>query len=370
MRLWSISSIFADIKWQIRKTTDAAVACSACFRDQGLKLDAEQLGISNNYACPNCKTTFGKKLSRDTISKLAYRFFVRGTFVRCDFGAAPRVQFNEYQRTSIEPSDWLANDIALFESILKIGFFHYGPRLWMIGEVEPLKALQLSSSQDKIIRRLIVEYPTRQIDPNKLFYRVRTKINSPELPQEYDSPPAPFLGKNRFDSPGFPVMYASPDLQVCVHECRISAEDELYVAALRPARQLRFLDLTALIRENDRVTEFESIDIAVHLLFLAGEHSYKITRSIAKKVKQAGFDGIIYPSYFSQLRTGTLPLETISGISQRKIQRLQQFEAQKAVPNYAIFGRPIKDGLIVVDTINKLILNRVMYDFHFGPVIF
>ena len=165
-------------------------------------------------------------------------------------------------------------------------------------------------------------------------------------------------------------MYASPDLQVCVHECRISAEDELYVAALRPARQLRFLDLTALIRENDRVTEFESIDIAVHLLFLAGEHSYKITRSIAKKVKQAGFDGIIYPSYFSQLRTGTLPLETISGISQRKIQRLQQFEAQKAVPNYAIFGRPIKDGLIVVDTINKLILNRVMYDFHFGPVKF
>jgi len=49
------------------------------------------------------------------------------------------VQFNERQKTSINASSWLKPDVELFERLLGIGFFHYGPRLWMVGEVEPLK---------------------------------------------------------------------------------------------------------------------------------------------------------------------------------------------------------------------------------------
>ena len=67
------------------------------------------------------------------------------------------------------------------------------------------------------------------------------------------------------------------------------------------------------------LTEFESIDIAIHMLFLAGEHSYEISRDIASAAKEKGYEGIIYPSYFSLLRTGSMPFDTIYGISIRKV---------------------------------------------------
>jgi hypothetical protein len=99
------------------------------------------------------------------------------------------------------------------------------------------------------------------------------------------------------------------DLQVCIHECRVTAEDELYVASLAPTRDLKLLDLTHLLREV-HVTEFDSLDIAVHMVFLAGPHSYEIARIIACASRDALYDGVIYPSYFSLLRTGGMPFET------------------------------------------------------------
>ena len=35
------------------------IACSLCFTDRGLKLDAEQLGIMDATACPHCKDSNG-----------------------------------------------------------------------------------------------------------------------------------------------------------------------------------------------------------------------------------------------------------------------------------------------------------------------
>jgi hypothetical protein len=63
--------------------------CSNCFRDQGLKLDAEHFGEADDSVCPNCKATTGRKLSKDAIAALAHRFFVWGTVLRCDYGVAP-----------------------------------------------------------------------------------------------------------------------------------------------------------------------------------------------------------------------------------------------------------------------------------------
>ena len=68
-------------------------------------------------------------------------------------------------------------------------------------------------------------------------------------------------------------------------------------------RKVRLLNLAALLRE-EHVTEFESLDMAVHMLFLAGNHAYAIIREIAQAAKKAGFNGLIYPSYFSLIRLG------------------------------------------------------------------
>lgn len=346
------------------------VACSACFRDRGLQLDAEQIGIAEESDCEYCQSTLGKKLSADALKNLAHRFFVWGSLWRPKYGAAPLIQFNEHQKTSIDVSPWLKDDVEIFEKILGIGFFHYGPRFWMFGEVEPLKALQKTKTRPSVVDRIIKEYPVRVIGPEFSFYRIRKSPNSPSEASEYDTPPAKFAKTGRLDSDSLPILYASPDLQVCVHECRVTAEDELFVATLMPTRSLRLLDLSVLLKEPEGVTEFESLDISVHMLFLAGKHSYKLTREIATTAYQAGFDGIVYPSYFSLLRLGVMPLQTIYGISNRRIPQFQENEQANSIPNLALFGRPIENGIIKVNTINKLILSRVAYDFHFGPVSF
>jgi hypothetical protein len=351
------------------KTENKFIVCSECFVDRGLRLDAEQIGQAEDILCPNCGAMNGKKLPLEGLGALAYRFFVWGSLHRCSYGAAPLIQFNEHQKTCINVSPWLKEDVALIEKLLGVGFFHYGPRLWMVGEVEPLKTLQNSKTRSAIIRRIINGYPQRFFDSDQSLYRIRKSPKEPSNPQEYDSPPKNLTGVGRLDTKGAPVLYGSPDLQLCVHECRVTAEDDLYVATLRPTRSLRLLDLSALLSEEN-VTEFESLDMAVHMLFLAGEHSYKISRSIAKSAQSAGFDGIIYPSYFSLLRIGQMPFQTVYGISNRRIPQYQEYEQSKSIPNLAIFGSLIKNGSIAVESINKLVLSRVEYSFHFGPVNF
>lgn len=345
-----------------------SVACSDCFADQGLRLEAQEIGADDSTRCPRCGSSAGKKLSKDGLLELAFRFFVWGSLWRVDYGTAPLIQFNEKQRTSVEFPHWLQADPAIFEEILGIGFFHYGPRLWMVGEVGPLKALQDEETRPEAIARVLREYPVRTIGPGTTLYRVRNGPREPAEVNEYDSPPDGVPGAGRLDSPGYPVLYASPDLQVCVHECRVTAEDELYVATLEPMRDLRLLDLSALLRED--TIEFESLDMAVHMVFLAGAHSYTISRDIAVAARRSGLDGLVYPSYFSLLRNGVMPFQTVYGISHRRIPQFQPYEEATAVPNVALFGRPIQAETLAVKCINKLVLSQVSYEFRFGPVAF
>ena len=341
--------------------------CSNCFQDHGLTLDAIRIGIAKDSACPNCGAKTGRKLNRYMIENLAHRFFVWGTIHRAEYGAAPLVQFNQYQSTSIDVAPWLEPDLQLFEKAIGVGFFYYGPRLWMVGEVEPLLDLQNATTRGPIIDRIITEYPEVTLTTEQIFYRLRKNLEDPTNFGEYDSPPKTKAGSNRLDSTSLPVMYGSQDLHVCVHECRVAAEDDIYVATLAPSKDLKLLDLTELLEEPD-VTEFESLDMAVHMLFLAGDHSYEIAREIALAAHSAGYDGFVYPSYFSLLRTGHMPFETTYGISHRRFSTQSEQEKAKIIPNLDLFGRPIEQGHVEVRCINKLILNRVEYDVHFGPV--
>jgi len=349
-----------------------AILCSNCFNDQGLKLTAFNIGIDKKGLCPQCKTENGRKLNKELVIKLAYRFFVRGTVHRTYFGDAPMIQFNEqqYKNSSIYVPKWLKDDIKLIEDTIKMGFFYYGPRLWMVGEIEPLKKLENKSEKYKIINRILKEYPTRIFSKKKIIYRLRKEPKDPSNFDEYDSPPLgnENLGKGRFDSTNFPIMYASQDLEICVHECRVTVDDKLFLATLYPTRDLKLLDLTEIIDEDEGVTEFESLDMAVHMLFSAGEHSYEITREISITANQAGFDGLIFPSYFSLVRKGAMPFGTIYGISIRKFPSYKAQAKSQIIPNVALFGRPIEEKIIAVKCINRLVLNKIKYDVLFGPI--
>jgi len=372
----SISSERFSSEWWSRVSNESPndtqfLLCSNCFFDEGLRIDSWKHGVEQQGECQSCKSSDGRKLTKDHILSIAHRFFVSGTTIRFDYGAAPGVQCNEhhYGKTSITPSPWLENDVKLIEDAAKIGFFPYGPRFWMFGEVEPLKALQDSASRPQIIERVLREYPERTLSEGDTFYRIRVNPERPADPDEYDSAPLHLAGKGRLDSAGLAVMYGSQEIDVCIHECRASADDDMYVATLRSRRQLRLLNLAAVLKED--VTEFESLDMAIHMLFLAKSHSYEISRAIAVAASGAGFDGVIYPSYFSLLRTGGRPFETTYGLSLRRFHpQAEQYAAAYMIPNFALFGRPIKEGSVYVKCINRMILTQVGYRGHFGPVAY
>ncbi len=345
--------------------------CSDCFVDEGLRIDAIKHGIEQDGDCPNCNSPNGRKLTKDHIKGLAWRFFVSGTTIRTEYGAAPIIQFNDYHygKSDITPSPWLENDIKLIEDAARIGFFHYGPRLWMVGEVEPLKELRDPAKRSAIIRRVLTEYPVETLAKGSSFYRLRVGPQYPANPDEYDSPPVALAGKGRLDSVGFPVMYGSQDIDICIHECRATVEDDLYVATLKPQRDMRLLDLSHVLKEE--VTEFDSLDMAIHMIFLARSHSYDISRSISLAAKDAGFDGVIYPSFFSLIRTGGRPFETVYGLSIRRFHpQAEQYAKSITIQNFALFGRPIEELSVRVHCINRLVLTQIGYMGHFGPVTY
>lgn len=201
------------------------------------------------------------------------------------------------------------------------------------------------------------------------FYWRSISPQNPAEPTEYDSPPIGLAGKGRLDSAGFPVMYGSQDVDICIHECRATAEDDIFIATLKLDRDMRLLDLTHVLQED--VTEFESLDMAIHMLFLARPHSYELSRAIALSAKEAGFDGLIYPSYFSLIRTGGRPFETTYGLSLRRFHpQAEEYGRAFTIPNFALFGRPLESRSVRVHCINRLILTQIGYLGHFGPVTY
>lgn len=153
-----------------------------------------------------------------------------------------------------------------------------------------------------------------------------------------------------------------------IHECRITIDDNIFVAKLIPQKVLKLLDLTGILNEKD-VSEFESLDLAIHFLFLAGVHSYNICREIAKATQKKGFDGIIYPSYFSYAKTGDMQFETVYGISIRIMEHSKEYAKSQILPNIALFGRPLKENKVKIDCINRVVINKVKYETTFGPVL-
>ena len=345
----------------------SVLLCSDCFLDEGLRRDAQRIGSSQDGDCPRCGSADGRKLDQEALLFLSHEFFVRGSFQRSEYGGAPVIQFNEHQKTDIDVTDWLGSDVRALSDATGMGFFYYGPPLWALGSVVPLEQLQSVEQGEGVVNRILTEYPSLALSEGAKLYRLRIAPGDPSRVDEYDSPPNNLRGRGRLDSPELPVLYTSQDLELCVHECRVSVEDEVFVATLRTNRPLRLLDLTAVLDED--INSFESLDLAVHMLFLAGPHSYDIGRRIATAARSEGFDGIVYPSYFSLVRTGAMPFATAYGLPIRRFPSQRARAAEQVVPNVALFGFPIADGTVRVACINRVLLRQVSYGLSFGPLV-
>jgi hypothetical protein len=300
----------------------------------------------------------------EKLCEVVNSFFVDGTIQKQKYGQAPVLKFGKFKE-NINVSLDLKYDIDLISSKTEYWPFYYGPALWMIGENVYLDELQTKRTRNKIIHQIFDKYPTRTLRNNEIFYKIRINPINPGNLNEYDA--SPKSGKSRFSSKSFPILYVSKDLETCIHECRCAIEDEIYFATLSPLDSLSFLDLSALIEE--KCTSFESLDLAVSMLFSAGEHSYPICRKIALHAFKYGYNGIIYPSYYSSLRMGTSALPTYRGIPIRCFFGMKEYFDNTIIKNIAIFGNPIKEKRIVVRGINRLQLQQASYKYILGPVI-
>ena len=317
--------------------------CSKCFNDFGLIKTVESIGIDNNCICENCKKSDGFKITKEQLEDVCMNYFIDGTFCKSNYGGSCLVMYNYVQKTEIKVPKFLKNDIKLLEDNLGIGFFYYSPRLYNLGLVEPLDELLDKKTRKKAINNIISKFPSKIIDENFKLFRLRKNPVYPNKNSEYDSPPNKFRSNyGRFDSKNINILYASENIEICIHECRVTLADELYIANLSPTKSLKLLDLTNHI--DEQVAPFESLNLAIQFIFEAENHSYEITRDIAKYLKIAGYDGVVYNSYFNKIK----PIQ---------------------IPNIAIFGSPIRNKKIKIDCINKLIIKEANYSYIFGPTI-
>ena len=322
------------------------VLCSQCFSDQGLRIASEKFGNRDRRKCPNCKSKSGLRLYQHDLEMLFVEFFWNGSFLRTDFGGAHRLASNpsQYGERDVQFPPWLKKDAYLLEDKLQTGLFHYGPPLWRVGEIEPLVDLRNPKKRGHAVKRILSAFPGRILVRGTRFYRIRKNLKQAQETDygEYDSPPKNRNMFGRLDSKSLPVLYASEDLEICIHECRILIPDECFVATLRPTHDLQMLDLTA-EPQGEESTPFESLDMAMRYLFSAEDHSYEITRAIARAARRSGFDGIYYPSYFSLLKS-------------------------ERIANIAIFGRPVKQKIVEIECINRAMLRSASYEIGMGPL--
>ena len=316
--------------------------CSECFYDEGLKLTSEKIGINNSHICPNCNKSNGLKISKELLLEISLEFFVYGSYYHSEFGGSSLLMFNAYQKTDVDFGKYLKDDIKLIENTLGVGFFYYTPRLFKLGLIRQLENLQNSDSHQEILEEIIEKFPTKILTAKNHFYRLRKNISNPNDENQFDSPPLEYSGNGRLDSEDLNILYGSENIEICLHECRVSIIDELYLAKLIPTTNLKILDLSAKIKEDG--TEFESLELSIHYIFRAEEHSYEICRKIAKFVFSQGYDGIIFPSYFSKIKT-------------------------ENIPNIALFNSPINEEKIKVSSIDRIKIDKIDYMYSFGPLL-
>lgn len=317
--------------------------CSECFYDEGLKLTSQKFALKSNEKCPNCKKDYGYKISKEALHQIAWEYFVNGSFYQSKYGGSSLLMFNEYQKTDVDFGIYLKQDIPLIESIIGVGFFYYAPRLYKLGLITQLEKLQCDDNDaEEVLTEIIEKFPTKIINEQSHFYRLRKNVSDPSDESQFDSPPIEYSGNGRLDSEDLNILYGSENVEICLHECRVSIIDDLYIAKLTPTKNLKILDLSAEITGQNN--EFESLYLSIHYIFRAEEHSYIICRKIAKFAYLKGYDGIIFPSYFSKVKT-------------------------ESIPNIALFKSPINDGMVQITSIDRVRIDKVDYAYSFGPLI-
>jgi hypothetical protein len=328
--------------------------CSDCFKDNGLRLEAKRIGKERTGTCPNCKSSDGYALDSECLHELQTQFFSRAT--------APNQYRQDVAVLGVVEDDPDEEDIglvlrretqadwALIRGAIGGRLWYRSPRLFYLGITNHFGMFQ-SLSKEVVRDQVVSKLRFTEIDTSTTIYRIRTNLDDNDKFDEgqYDTPPKPKRrGFLRFDNKNLPVFYGSPNLQVCIHECRVTLVDNIFVASLVPKKKLTLIDLTGNYDQPDDIDPFNDLEWFFRGLMNASQpHVYRYCRRIAQTIKDiTNADGFVYNSYYTNI-AGDTEGKTI---------------------NYALFGRPISEGKIGIISINTIRLKRIRYDYHLGPL--
>lgn len=330
-------------KFHERLLARKIIGCSECFHDTGLRKVSEKFGNSSPRPCPNCGSLEGSKLTHKALEVACTEFFVRGSIFSGKGWFAPMLQFNYHDRPIDEVGrEPLRKDIRLLSEAFGLKVFLYGPPLWMFGK--PVEEGGEQSWETSDYQKICDYHHERELNSNATFFRVQRNIEFTPEDARFCSPPEEFRRTyGRFDSPELPILYCSLDVETCLHESRVSLEDDIFVATMRPTRTLRLLDLTS-PKTGFTISPFD--DPRIWLKSLIYDHgSYDVCQQLALHIRSLGYDGFVVESYFQQV-------------------------AQAEHANLCLFGRPVVAGSVGVEGVNKVNLHNVSYEFGFGPAVF
>lgn len=346
MNLPKLFRIRYALKWLKRRgdVSHSIVACTECFGDEGFRraLLAEARKIS--VPCPACGAMHGAKLDRAGLERGCAIFFVEGTVPTGRGVFAPVIQVNDARgEIDLFGLSSLNRDIERLRTDHGIYCFYYGPPLWRFGKPSDEDGYVHWSDED--LDYVLDNCQSSEINPDSEFYRVQINVKEDEIEDaRFCSPPANVTRSTwRFDSENVTICYCAFDIETCLHESRVSLENDIFVAILSPNRPLRLLNLDTCAPPAD-ATRFEDPSIWLLALIYSAERSYPICRRLARRILERGYDGFTYTSFFQQA-------------------------AERPHRNIAVFGEPIRDARVKVKSINTVRLNELAYRWQLGPVV-
>lgn len=276
-------------------------------------------------------------------------FFVSGSYIAESM--APVYQSNSVNSDPARFDPTLEPDAQLARALTGEVVFHYGPPLWRVGEVNlKHEFAEGGEIRERAARGLVAAAHSMFLPVGTRLFRIRKNPKADEsivTPAAFDPPPAEIAREpGRWDDGSLPVLYASDDIELCLHECRVIVADEIVVATLQVARPLKLLDMTSQI-EDGGPTPFEDPNIFARFLSLNRDADWLgYARTVSRAAHAAGFDGIRYTSYYAQAKHDASAL------------------------NVALFGRPISEGALSLQSVNRLRVTDARYAYAFGPVLY
>jgi RES domain len=338
----------------------AFVFCSNCFRNEGLRIEAEKLGQRQESPCPACSSTSGKKIDEGLLWELCRRFFDYGSrslYQPPAYRIIPPSLGPQFKGYEVKFDTSLSDDAARIKQSADIGLRYNAPNIRRMGITsvyhEIWTILDSDTLTDNAKAEKLADTFARVRDccgsltlvSGQKMYRIRINPDGVSQPTDFDTTPIEFRKEFRFNSVTFPVWYAGLEIETCIHECRARAGDEIILATLTVEQPQRIIDLDNILTGESRSEERSEVYFFLMALLNSQYwRDYRVLQLFAEFIKRSGFDGLKYRSFYSAVRG-------------------------REYSNIALFGFPIKERRISFHSMNRIRLERVAYEYVFGPVI-